>query len=486
MLSFTGHPLVDVGVAAITALSNKKEPAELNENDLQEAGEFLERVYFDEGWRGVLSVIFQNSAYTQTRIGKQKSEDYIATFLYGWRAPHESDTPCAFCGQPSLVRCFRQHIPLLTGEGILNFFPSGQVGLPVCGRCLLAIQAFLLGSVMCKSRTLYGALFVHSDDDEMTLGFARSFVMENRRSLTLSSVSHPRTYFVARLLQVEAERRQAEEDRQPCSLTLYHLSNFGTKADIELYFFPYQLVSFLRKVYRAPHDIIWRKIERRAWELAIEKVKSKKGNQSEEGETPVTPQPREQPGQARNFLYEDLFDLPHKAARFVRTYFLRRAYRGRFDDDPRRSYKLRRELELVSWTLTAIFLEEVMKMESHRIETIKSIADRLADHVFANDDRKLFRGLSLGSRYAELRRTLTIANLRCVKKGKEPLLNFDDFVTIFEYGENSQRPDWSLARDLVLIRVVEQLHQREWFKDKPDVIDEDMVSGSTEIVPEQS
>lgn len=339
---------------------------------------------------------------------------------------------------------------------------------------------------MCKGRTLFGALFVHADDNEMTLGFARSFVVENRRSLTLSSVSHARTYFVARLLQVEAERRQAEEDQQPCSMTLYHLSNFGTKADIELYYFPYQLVSFLRQVYRAPHYIIWREIERRAWELAIEKVKGKKRGQSGKGETSATPQPREQPGQARNFLYEDLFDLPHNAARFVRTYFLRRAYRGRFDDDPRRSYELQRELELVSWTLTAIFLEEVMKMEPHRIETIKSIADRLADFMDANDDRKLFRGLSLGGRYADLRRALTIANLRCAKKGEAPLLTFDDFVTIFEYGENSQRPDWSLARDLILIRVVEQLHQREWFKDKPDVIDEEIVAGSTDVVPERS
>ena len=83
MMSFTGHPLVDVGIATIMALSNKQHPADLTEDDLQEAGDFLKRMYFDDTWRGALSVIFQNSAYTQTKIGEQKKEDYIATFQIG-------------------------------------------------------------------------------------------------------------------------------------------------------------------------------------------------------------------------------------------------------------------------------------------------------------------------------------------------------------------------------------------------------------------
>ena len=42
---------------------------------------------------------------------------------------------------------------------------------------------------------------------------------------------------------------------------------------------------------------------------------------------------------------------------------------------------------------------------------------------------------------------------------------------VFEEGEESARVDWALARDLVLIRVIEDLHRQEWFGRQPDVLD---------------
>ncbi len=486
MPEYTEHPLVDVGLATITALSQKHTPQELTEDDLRAAGEFLEKVYFDPQWRGVMFTIFPNSAYTQPKISQSKKEAYVETFLHGYQQLHSSSEWCVFCGGAALTRNFRQNVPLLTGEGIVNFFPWGQAGLPACGICLLAIQAFLLGSVKCAGR----ALFVHSDDESITLGFARRFLTENRRFINLQAepenLSHPKTYFVARLLEVEAERRQAQADDKPCSITAYHLTNYGTNPDITLYHFPYQIVSFLRQAHRAPHATIWQKIERRAWELAIEKAKGKKRSKEQATKTSDTPQPREEPGRARNYLFEDLFDLPYNAAHFIRTYLLRRAYRkARFAEDPRRSYSLQRELELVSWTLTAIFLKEVMNMDQQRIETIRRVADRLADYVAQSNDMQLFRGLSLSRRYGDLRRVLVIANSNRVKNGSEPLLTFDDFVTVFEFGEDAQRPDWNLARDLVLIRVIEQLHQREWFKAHADAIAEEEITDAAEAVKQE-
>jgi CRISPR-associated protein Cst1 len=426
----------------------------------------MESVYFGKEWSKMMAISFMNSPYTQKSIGEEKKKAHRDTFIYGFRAQHQSSEQCAFCGKAALERGFRQHIPLLMGEGQINFFAEGRSGLPSCGVCLLAIQAFLLGSVMCEGRVFC----VHADDDAMTFEFARQFLTGNRRSLSLNAVSHPRTYFVARLTEIEAERSQSEQDEKPCSLTAYHLTNYLTSSDITLYHFPNQLVSFLRQALRAPHNIIWRQIERRAWELAIEKAKGKKRDKKQETQAHATAQPREQPGQARNYLYEDLFDLPHNAAHFVRTYFLRRAYRDRFEEDPRRAYQLQRELQLVSWTLTAIFLKEVMNMDAHRIETIKRVADRLASYVSVSNDRQLFRGLWMSRRYGDFRRVLVTANTRNAQNGKEPLLSFEDFVTVFEFGEESGRPDWNLARDLVLIRVIEQLHQGNWFGSNPDVI----------------
>jgi CRISPR-associated protein Cst1 len=487
MLGYTGHPLVDVGMATIAAFASKRKLAHLSEDDLRQAGEFLERVYFDEKWRGVMFTIFPNSAYTQPKISEAKKQAYIDTFIHGYLSSRSNNDRCAFCGKPALIRNFRQHIPLLTGEGTINFFPGGQAGLPACGVCLLAIQAFLLGSVKCAGRRL----LVHSDDEAMTIEFAQRFLTDNRRALSLSAepenLSHPRTYFVARLIEIEVERKQAEVDEIPCSMTAYHLTNYGTNPDITLYHFPNQLVAFLRQALRAPHDAIWRQIERRAWELKIDKVRAKGKEKDKPTPLPMSAlaQPRATPGQARNYLYEDLFDLPHNAAHFVRTYFLRRAYRSRFESDPRRLYQLQRELQLVSWTLTAIFLKEVMNMDPHRIETIKRVADRLASYISVSNDRQLFRWLWMSRRYGDFRRALVTANTRNAQNGKEPLLSFEDFVTAFEFSEESGRPDWNLARDLVLIRVIEQLHQGNWFGSNPDVIaPEEIAQAAVEVTNE--
>ena len=44
--------------------------------------------------------------------------------------------------------------------------------------------------------------------------------------------------------------------------------------------------------------------------------------------------------------------------------------------------------------------------------------------------------------------------------------------TVFEEGDEVARPDWRLARDLVLIRMVERLYQLGWIGKNPDAIPE--------------
>lgn len=483
MLTYTGHPIVDVGIAAITAYSKKNSPSELTEKDLEAFAQFMERIYFGE-WKSWIFSILPNSPYTQPKIGEEKKANFQSIYTYGFRQQANAPERCVFCGQPALSRGFRQHVPLITGEGAINFFPDGDAGLLACGKCFLAIQAFLLGSVRCGGR----ALFVHSDDENLILDFAKLFLTENRRSFSLE-LKNPRTYFVAQLLNVERERVQSSESERPVSITVYHLTNYGTNPDVNIYHFPAQLIRFLRAVNRAPYKEIWQEIARQAWELpASKKKKKKEESQLESMKEPdnETESHRSEPGYARNYLYEDLFDLPHNASRFVRTYFLRQAYKTTYEQDPRRAYSLQRELQLVSWNLTQIFLKEVINMSDDRIKTIKRVADRMADHIRVENDSRLFRSFLLSGRYHELRRALVIANANRVREGNEPLLTFDDFVTIFEYGEDSQRPDWSLARDLLLIGILDQLHQQGWFKQHQEVLTTDEIDSATSTVEQHS
>lgn len=472
MLKYTGHPLIDVGIATITALAEKFEPADLTDADLERVAEYLTREYTRQPMKSFLTVAFPNSGFTQPAYEStpERRLEYAQRVLGGFRAEVPTlDERCVFTGEPAVGvaldvydrlppgRTFRQHVPLLTGEDVINFYPHGQAGLPVSGKALLAIQAFPLGCAKCGGRLLA----VHSDNTDLIYHFAAAFLERNQRAINLAQqegssklaeaeFSH-RTLLIKTLLDIRARQRQAHKKEQPFSLTVYHLSNSGQGVKLDLYDLPLEIMGFLQDVYSAKYQARWQAIVHRAWEVA---PKKKGGKQKG---TPFEPK--------RNWLYEDIFGLPGNAHKFVRTYFLRQALRNARAEqgDPRGTYSLGDESNLVSWDITGCFLRRIMHMEEERIEQIRVLADRLADYAREQNDRRFFRALFTVQRYDDLRTTLLKANMAQVRRGNPPLITLDPYIEVFE-GDEVAHADWRLARDLVLIRMIERLYEseKEW------------------------
>lgn len=480
MLRYTGHPLVDVGVATIAAFVNKRDPASLTEADLDKVADYMASQYVVDPLKSFLTVAFPNSGFTNPAFSKtpDKRDEYAERVLRGYRA----NTPrlaerCVFTGEPAVGiafseklppgRAFRQHIPLLTGEDVINFHPWGDAGLPVSGEALLAIQAFPLGCAKCGGRLLA----VHSDNSELIYDFAAKFLGYNRRAITLAqqggskklpeAESSARTLLVETLLEVEQSRRDEAQEHRPASVTAYHLSNLGATPSLDIYYLPLELTEFLREITSPDYRTEWDAIARRAWWLAQPKRKRKGGESGQEEAS--RPQ--------RNVLYEDLFQLSGNARQFVRCYFLRIPVRTRSEDDPRHTYSLRDEAGLVSWKITELFLRRVMNMDKERIQQIRELGDRLAAYVSQENDRQFFAAF-FQHRYDYFRTALIKANLAHVQHGNPPLITLDPYIAIFEEGNEIAAPDWRLARDLVLIRMVEQLYQQGWLGSHPEAIPE--------------
>ena len=482
MLKYTGHPLVDVGVATITAFVNKRDPTRLTESDLDRVADYITREYTRQPLRSFLTVAFPNSGFTQPAYNKrpEKRLVYAERVLRAYR----SDTPVldvldVFTGQPAAAVPFdvkgelppgytyRQHIPLTTGEGIINFHPYGMAGIPVSGAVMLALQAFPLGCAKCGGKLLA----VHSDNDELTYHFAATFLRGNREAVQLAQSagskkmpeakrSH-RTLLIETLLEAEWMRREAQEDERPASITAYHLSNSGQGPGLDIYYLPLEIVGFLRVMESARYQRRWHGIVNRAWEVAPKKKRRKQAQPFE---------PR------RNWLYEDLFELqdsPENARRFLRTYFLRQATRyAQEKTDPRVGYSLQEEADLVSWKITAEFLRRILHMDRERVEQIRTLGDNLAAYVSVQNDRRFFRQFFTVQRYGDLRTALIKANLAHVRAGHAPLIALDPYITVFEEGDELASPDWRLARDLVLIRMVERLYEQGWLGGNVDALSE--------------
>ena len=488
MLKYTGHPLVDVGIATITAFVGKRKPDELTESDLDEVADYITREYVRNPLKSFLTVAFPNSGFTQPAYNKtpEKRLMYATRVLrnYSDDTPLLDDEVCVFTGKPAVDiafgekeslpqgRAFRQHIPLLTGENVINFHAYGEAGLPVSGEALLAIQAFPLGCAKSAGRLLA----VHSDNPELMLHFARSFLEGNQRAIVLAQEAdskkmdephHSRgTLLINTLLQGDIRQREELQDEEPFSLTAYHLTNSGQGVGLDIYHLPLQIIGFLREMESADYRAQWSRIVNRAWETEPQKKRKQE-------DKPFQPR--------RNWLYEDVlglydgsFLLPDRAKTFLRTYFLRRPFRyARTDQgDPRGDYGLTHEMNLVSWNIIASSLRRIFHMEKERIEEIRKMGDQLANYVSSQNDRRFFREFFHRRRPSDVRTLLIRANLEHVRRGNPPIIKLDPYIEVFEEGYGLEKPDWWLARDLVFIRMVEQLHEQGWLGKNPDLVEE--------------
>lgn len=478
-LRFTGHPLVDVGIATITAFAGKRAPSQVKETDLETIADYMAQNYVVNPLKSFLTVAFPNSGFVQAAYERtpERRTAYAERVLRAFRpgTPALANERCVFTGLPAVAlalgeketlppgRAFRQHIPLVTGEDVINFHPYGDAGLPVSGIALLALQAFPLGCAKTQGRLLA----VHADDPDLTLRFARKFLETNRKLIHdaqlagESKIPEPShrvgTLLVGTLLEIEGERLETDGGHgRPTSVTAYHVSNSGQSPDLDIYHLPLEVSDFIRALLTPTYRSAWEALRARGWEIA----------QAKRRRAADTTPPR------YNTLYEDMLRLPGGVASFVRTYFLRVPRRRVRPGDPTATYSIRSETHLVSWDLADLFLRKVVGMDRSRIDHIRALGDALASYVRSENDRRLFHILLTSNRYGDVRVALIKASQAQIRRGKPPLVGFDQFVAVFEAGEELPYDDWRLARDLVLIRMIEQLHAGGWIKAHVDELPE--------------
>jgi len=508
MLQFTGHPFVDVGLAAIAAMAGKERIADLDTADLEQVAKYIEQHYVRPPLRGHLTMAFTSNAWfaqpaydldspglsAAERAKRQEARDHwAARHLRQWAKPGapagagaapashvEGDDPavCVFTGLPAGSqklsnklapgRIGRAQMPLLQGDEAINFFTGGAPGLPIAPEALLALQWM----PMACAKVGVGLLAVHADHERLTLKFAQSFLKKNLEEVAKLEVagetklpSAPRslkTLLVEELLRIERDRRHEERrSDQAASITAYNFNN-GKDPRLAIYHLPLQITRFLLTVYTPTYRAIWEAIIDRAWQRSA-------GKPGKKGASAPAPEPR------TNYLFEDLFTLPQEAPRFVRLYLLRVPRGALPDADPRRSYSTYRERDLVSWPLVALFMKEVMTMEEAYIARIRMLGDKLADYTRRQGGKRFFRQFFSEQNTSNFLNLLSKTNIAYVRftGGKDTLFDLEGYLAVFMDGADLMRPDWRLARDLVLIRMVEQL--KDWIAANPDTLPEEEV-----------
>ncbi|ACA59804.1 hypothetical protein [Candidatus Desulforudis audaxviator] len=497
MLTWTGHPLVDVGIATLCVMCRKNDPRDLTMEDLDSAADRMAEYYFSGLMTSYNACVFTMNAYDNPTSGPEKRKEYENRVLRAHRSMPDSGAKhftCPFSGKPATHLIERRQMPLLTGENVLNFYPEGHSFLPIFGPYLVALQALPLGGRRAEGRLL----IAHGDDPAITLAFAERYLADNQRLLNLAKsgtlprtkgpsldlereqaagtskhrvkypdAKAPATLIMNDLMDIYRVRMGNEfRTRRDVSVTAYWLSNSGQGPSLEIFHLPIQVTRFLTIVDAAPYGIRWRSLVAKAWrrpyaqETPVPEGKEEnKGGGRKKRDTQQLPGG---PGRSRNDVIADLFAIYEHgfmdlgAARN----FLRRHLRG---DTPVSGVVKLREPKMTDWSLTKIFLKEVMGVDERRIEAIKQFADRLADHISQTNDKGLFRDLVYGQRPWEVRNALTKAQRNQAKDHGRLLFGLDEYLDVFEADHAVGRSDWSLSRDLISIRLVEQLYGKGFF-----------------------
>jgi CRISPR-associated protein Cst1 len=107
-------------------------------------------------------------------------------------------------------------------------------------------------------------------------------------------------------------------------------------------------------------------------------------------------------------------------------------------------------------------------MDEDRIKRICALGDGLAVYVQKQGGKRFFRNFFIEQNASNFRAMLIKANIAHIKAGYEPLFDLHTYIDVFEEGEDVMRPDWRLARDLVFMRMIDQL--RSWLAQNPDAV----------------
>lgn len=461
-LRWTGHILVDTGIAGLTTFSERARPEDVTADDLERFARYAEEAFFAPFLQSYSSVLFtMNAPMTQPSWELDRRRAETGRLLRSHTLPPDTaEGDCAFCGRAAVHRVYRDMVPMLTGRGVPNFFGGGSSGLPACGLCTVALLALVVSAPMCSGR----ALIIEPEDRQLLLGLVREWMPKLRERVQLShqthkkppTISHALTRTVEALVYLQDGGMYSDEVRG--GVTVYHLSNSGQGPAIDIYRLPSSVVRFVWRARKGAYRAAWDELVHRGWLMARQRFGRPK-------DTRVNKSDPAADGATRNQLYEDLFALPEQAVAFVRRHFLPRSLslaRGGRSAEGNDAFAGLQSDWRATWGLLTVFTEEVMGMDKTRISAIAQLGDKLAEEIAAMDDARLFGSVFRADDYRSVRNILIRLSASRLRRGLGPLVSFDDFLTVFEEGEELARADWRLAWDLTVIRMLEGLHQTGW------------------------
>jgi CRISPR-associated protein Cst1 len=465
---WTGHPFIDFGIATLMAWCDLNgpddKPEQLTVGQLQDFAKEAEDDYFAKPDLFKSVMLCFGSNFLNPSWSEQQRRENIQKYLLGILRPIKPELEdCTFFKRPSVDVIARDAFPLLMGRGPINFYPGGEPGLAVSGQTMTVSQALIFGALRSQGKLL----IIEADDKNLLrdvvqdwVGKIQTRIQLSKQGQEMADLAPPKTALIGTLERLEKERRSERRvgfgksvARYYGSATIYHFSNSGQGPSLELYSLPAPILDFIQVAQTPDYNAAWVEIRRRWW------PKPKAGKKVEPLAEDYEPSPDQQLSLSNRF-FNELFSLPQGATKFVRMYFLgtmRALVTKTWEREGQQQFQGGNKIHAL-WRLTELLMKEVLGVQAERIEAIKQLGDRLAS-ITQHDPTRYKQFLQVRRNWPEIRRLIRYISRREMEQGQPPVVSLEQFLTIFEMGEEADYVDWGLAWDLVLIRLMEKVYE---------------------------
>lgn len=262
-IEFTQDVFMNTGLLVASELTGTP-INNLAQRELAIVTDRLEAIYTanDPEWKGFLASILFNSPFQQARVRPDTVLKHAELVLKSW----VSDEPYSGEGRPcsyfphlrAQSDAHRGMIPMLTGAGIPNFTPNGQV-IPVSGLAMLMAHAMPLGVVRTGSLLFLVDEKVTSNEPHIMREFVRKNIEHNLTRKAGDAFHNTGTGYVTELIRTLWDSQEVGYFLSGC-----FFSNFGNNADVKIIELNHELAS---TIFRIRNLKLWRAFAETTWEM---------------------------------------------------------------------------------------------------------------------------------------------------------------------------------------------------------------------------
>lgn len=438
----TGDPFADAGGYAIEYLSEK-----FPEKDVLGLIEYITKIYVQK-WGGKLNAFFLNSKITQPAYkGSRKTEETLKYFkaLIGETEEFEKGF-CRIIGRETKLFYGGRDNTIMTGSGtLINFHHFFQKGLALSKEALIRIHFVPFACQQLQGRIA----LMQSNDQELSKLFVRLTIDKNLHEIGVgltegiakSEFNKPANAIFDFVEFALGQLKHFREENTTPSLSLYHFTNFGATPEIQIYQLPAKVFMFYKTCLQAKFREDWQKFVR-SYYFDTKHKGAKYNLQTEEFELTSSSKETNHITQSEYKLWYNKILNKLLVGDSLRSEFLVWSRRHPFN-----------------FQIVSIYQQNIIGMKKETINKIKELATFLVREEDAEKIKKRISALSGAKNAAVLRRFILkdVVRANFVAGNQNPIVTVDEFVN-YLFPDGSY---WGEIRDILLIAIYQELHERD-------------------------